>query len=289
MDTTYKVAISRYQLKAKLPPGDPLWKEFNASFDNRAVTPEHLIDEIYKGKAITTWHKDNWRTSENYMLGQHIGLDFDSGDEKSTIAYWAKNAYVKKYASFMYTTVSHTPDNPRARLIFLLDAPIFQAKNYALAVSALLWIFETADRQCKDPVRFFYGSAGCEVEWFGNVLPLQAVHDSIRVYRESGQAERHQAAKREYSAPPSQQEVADALKFIPPWGVAYDEWVQVLMGIHSAFGDAGRGLADSWADGKPGEVEQKWRSFHTGKQDAVTVATVFGLAKRFGWRKAGAQ
>jgi hypothetical protein len=68
--------------------------------------------------------------------------------------------------------------------------------------------------------------------------------------------------------------------------VDYDEWVSVLMAIHSQFGDDGYSLAEMWADGKQGEIDQKWKSFHqTGNvSGAVTIATVFGIAKRFGWR-----
>ena len=42
----------------------------------------------------------------------------------------------------------HLPqeEKPRARVVFLLDQPIMQAKNYTLAASALLWVFGTADR-----------------------------------------------------------------------------------------------------------------------------------------------
>ena len=80
--------------------------------------------------------------------------------------------------------------------------------------------------------------------------------------------------------------MADALKCTSQF-IDYDEWVQVLMALHAAYGDAGRALAEDWADGKPGEVSQKWRSFKpTGNTSgAVTIATVFGIAKKFGWQK----
>lgn len=280
----YKVAISRYALGGKIPPLDPFWPKFNASFDNLILDTEHLMQAIYNGQSITTWHKNNWRTSTNYLLGQHIGLDFDAGDKSSSIESLVKDKFIAQYAAFVYTTVSHTPEAPRARAIFLLDQPINQAKNYTLAASALLWLFGTADRQCKDAVRFFYGSKNCEFEYLANTLPLEVLKRLIQNYQETGAVEKRQSVRKDYLAPATQQEVAAALKFIPPWQIDYDEWVQVLMGIHAEFGEAGYALADSWADGKPGEVEQKWKSFrkdHDGS--AVTVATVFGMAKKFGW------
>lgn len=286
MDTC-KIAVSRTILAHKLPYGDPFWKTFNASFVNANLEPQHILQAVYDGHSITTQHKDHWRASENYICGQHIGLDFDTGDETSSIPYLLKDRFINRYASFLYTTMSHTPDHPRARVIFVLDQPIMQAKNYTLAAAALLWVFGTADRQCKDAARFFYGALDCEFEFINGILPLDTVKKLIAQYQESGAGEKRKAVHKDYAAPASQQEVQDALRLIPPWGVSYDEWVEILMGIHAQFGEAGYGLAEAWADGKKGEVEQKWRSFDQGGNTTgtVTIATVFGIAKRFGWKR----
>jgi hypothetical protein len=62
------------------------------------------------------------------------------------------------------------------------------------------------------------------------------------------------------------------------------------MALHAAFGDGGRALADSWTDGQPGEVERKWKTFkpNGNAAGAVTIATVFGFAKRAGWQRQAA-
>ncbi|MCB0251904.1 MAG: PriCT-2 domain-containing protein, partial [Anaerolineae bacterium] len=84
-----------------------------------------------------------------------------------------------------------------------------------------------------------------------------------------------------------QQEVADALRKIPAWGIDYDEWVAVLMALHREYGAAGLSMAESWAQGAQGEVERKWRSFKADGNPAgvVGLGTVFALAKRFGWER----
>ena len=285
--TPYKIAVSRYPLTKKIPAGDPIWSRFNAGFDNLELNLDDLVETIYGGKAITTHHKNNWRASENYICGQHIGLDFDTEDKNSTLQHLKNDKFISKYASFIHTTISHKPEAPRARVIFLLDQPIMQAKNYTMAATSLLWLFGTADRQCKDAVRFFYGAPECDVEIIANKLPIEVVRKLITNYQDSGQVEHKRATRKDYSAPASQQEVSDALKLVSPWAVEYDEWIQILMGIHSEFGDAGYSLAESWADGKAGEVDQKWKSFKASgnPSGAVTIATVFGIAKKFGWRK----
>ena len=278
-----RIAVSRFQITKKIPPGDTFWHKFNSGFENVELDTNTIMDYVYGGHAVTTCHANHWRTSANFICGQHLGLDFDSEDEKATLAYLKKDKFVARYAAFIHTTISHKPDAPRARVFFTLDAPIVQAKNYTLAAASLLWLFGTADRACRDAVRFWYGAPDCTMEFIGQTLPLEVIKKLIAQYQETGQHERRQASNNNYSIPPSQQEVADALKIIPPWGVDYDEWLQVLMGVHAAFGEDGLPLVTNWADGKPGEVEQKWRSFDgTG---GVTVATVFGIAKKFGWRK----
>jgi hypothetical protein len=284
---SFKIAVSRYELHSKIPARDPIWPKFNASFENEELDTHAVMDTIYCGQAITTHHKNHWRTVENYLCGQHIGLDFDTEDERSTMKQLLQDKFIRKHAAFLHTTISHKPEAPRARVIFLLDRPIQQAPNYAMAATSLLWLFGSADRQCKDAVRFFYGAPNCDMEYLGNVLPLELVIKSIKQYQASGAIEKRKATRRKYSAPATQKEVANALGFIPPWGIDYDEWVTVLMGIHSEFGEEGYPLAEYWAQGIEGEVEQKWRSFRGDGNPIgqVTIASVFGLAKKFGWHK----
>jgi hypothetical protein len=284
-NTKFKISVSNMALTHKIPSGDPIWSRFNASFDNTFLESGQIIDKLYKGHPVTTWHANQWRDTKNYMAGQHLGLDFDKGGV--TLDSLIKDLFIVRYGSFVYTTMSHTPEEPRCRAMFLLDTPIVQAANYGLAASALLWAFGNADRQCRDAVRFWYGSPGCEFEFIDEVLPLAVVKDLIAKYQEMGAIEKQRTAHREYGTPASQAEVADALKSIPPWSIDYSEWLSILMAIHSQFGDGGMGLAESWGDGKGNEIEQKFKSFKGDGNPAgkVTIATLFGIAKAKGWKK----
>lgn len=287
IDVRFKVSISP-PLSGKIPDGSQFWQEFNASFENNELPSEGIAGRIYDGCAITTWHRNNWRTSANYLLGQHIGIDFDAGDNSSNLVALCADPFIKKYAAIVYTTPSHTPEAPRSRVVFLLDTPIHQAKNYTLAVSALLWLYGTADRKCKDPVRFFYGGkpGACQMEWEPNVLPLVVVKDMIEKYQSTGLRMKHTASTTPYQTKtPDEARIVESLKVIPAWGIEYDQWVAVLMAIHSALpNERGLSIAEQWAQGKDGEVRRKWQSFKTNgnSSGAVTIATVFGLAKEFG-------
>jgi hypothetical protein len=281
----YKIAVSTIKLNKKLQHGDPRWNSFNSSFKNCSIEMTELLDVVYAGQAITTHHKDNWRVSKNYLCGQHLALDLDTEDERSTLKYLAKDKFITKHAAFIHTTISHTTDKPRARVVFVLDQPIMQAKNYSLAASALLWLYGSADPQCKDPARFFYGSPGCQFEYYSNTIQLDVIKKLIDNYLHTGKTEKKKADKQNYTTA-SQKDVSEALERINPWGIEYYEWVNVLMALHHEFGDAGYQMANSWASGYPGEVERKWKSF---KKDGnvigtVTLGTLFDIAKRFGWK-----
>jgi len=216
---------------------------------------------------------------------QRRGLDFDNEDRTSTLEHLSKDKFIQKYASFMHTTISHRIDAPRARVVFLLDKPIYQAKNYAAAASALVWFFAGADRQCKDAARFFYGSPSCDFVQIGNELPLAKVKELIAHHQDAGEYRKPHQPSLDH-APAEQAEVASALQAIPPWGIDYEDWVTVLMAIHAEFGDAGLPMAESWADGKNGEVAQKWRSFKPSGNGAgrVGIGSLFNLAIQNGWR-----
>lgn len=199
---TYKVAVSTYSLTAKIPQGDTFWGKFNASFQNVELETAEIIQAIYDGHPLTTWHKDAWRTSANYLCGQTIGLDFDSEDDHSRLTTLAQDKFISKYGAFVHTTMNHKPEAPRSRVLFVIDQPICQAKNYVQAASALLWAFGTADRACRDAVRFWYGAPKCDFEYINQVLPLDVIKKLIANYIESGKNEKHKASRPDYLPPP---------------------------------------------------------------------------------------
>jgi hypothetical protein len=192
---TTKIAFSTMALKGKIADGDGLWPDFTRSFRNLEMETIDIANESYMGHPLTTWHKNNWRHSSNYQLGQHIGLDFDTEDQHSTLAHLAKDKFIAKYASLIYTTPSHLPEAPRARVLFFLDSPIHQPKNYINAATALLWLFGNADAKCKDPCRFFYGSVNCDMEYLDNVLPVERLKEIILQWQTTGSNAKRQAER----------------------------------------------------------------------------------------------
>jgi len=75
-------------------------------------------------------------------------------------------------------------------------------------------------------------------------------------------------------------EVEEMLSFIDP-DCSYQEWVSVLMAVHSAIGEAGLSIADAWSAGgskyKKGDVATRWKGFTAGK--GVSASTLAALAR----------
>lgn len=175
----HRIAFNRMALSGKLPQGDPRWLAFNESFDNLTLTSVAIADHIQQGYAFTTW-MDGRRSLDSFICGQHIAVDMDTNDDRSTLASLSKHLIVRMYGAIIYTTPSHTPETPRARVIFLLDQIITDARAYQEAAKFLISQFAGADVACSDASRFFYGSMKCEIAFPDNVLPVLELRNLYR-------------------------------------------------------------------------------------------------------------
>jgi len=82
---------------------------------------------------------------------------------------------------------------------------------------------------------------------------------------------------------PTLEELREMLRCIS-YPTSYEEWVAVLMAIHSVYpGPEGLAAAVEWREWEPGEIAHKWKSF---KHDAggVGVGTLVSMAKQGGYK-----
>ncbi len=182
---TIRIAINR-MATGKLPQGDPRWASFNDNFLNCERELVDLANDIYTGHAYTTWHQGR-RSIENFLLAEHIAIDMDSGDERSSFDTLLKHDLVRMYGSLIHTTPSHANHAPRARVLFLLDEPITDAVGYQAAAKFLVSQFDGADEHCTDASRFFYGAFDCDIWLSENYLPVRQLR---RFYRQWGKHHR---------------------------------------------------------------------------------------------------
>ena len=163
------------------------WREFNGGFRNFDLpSTKQLIWAIQEGFAYTAQHT-KYRKRDNFICGQHIGLDFDTGDERSSFKTLLENDFIGRNASFLHTTYSHEDTAPRTRVIFILEHPIFSKRKYSLLTEAFAETFATdsgADQSCKDPVRLFFGAAKCRVLKLNHILSLHRAAEIVHPYKE---------------------------------------------------------------------------------------------------------
>lgn len=154
------------------------WGKFNGDFVNLDLpSVAHLIRYIRNGWAYTTQHR-RYRRRDEFVRGQHIGIDFDSSGFDELLAC----PFIVEHASFLHTTASHTPSAPRTRAVFILERAI--TKKYPLIAAAFANHWDDADAACKDPVRLFFGAQGCDIHYLGNILSFEAAAEIVVPYKE---------------------------------------------------------------------------------------------------------
>jgi hypothetical protein len=215
----FRTSISRLYPAQKLGllPAEKRWARYNASFKPEEHTPESLLTEVASGYAFTavlgscqgsccgTWctrpdHREvpghcgrphGYRANRHFESAQFIATDFDTGDARSTFGYLLSQPLIAEHGTFLYTTLSHTPERPKARVVFITDAPFADAAHYRLAKLAVMSRLPWGDASVHDPSRLFYGTHPelGQSHYQGHILPLAVVDELIEGYRAQLEAE----------------------------------------------------------------------------------------------------
>ena len=143
------------------------WSRYYSTFRRQTLTPRELAVSVWRGYGFTpVWATA--RREENFVAAWHMAFDFDAGDESSSLDYIMRDGtFAWMFASFAYTTVSHTDAAPRSRVVFVLESPIESPAVYRRIYQAVAWYIASdgslTDPACKDPLRLYYGSKGARV------------------------------------------------------------------------------------------------------------------------------
>jgi hypothetical protein len=175
----FSIGVNHLYPGDKLPPGDFRWGKFSRSFHQEANNIDSLIAAVRQGFAFSPVMKDGHRSQANFVSAQHIALDSDTGDVRSSLDALTKDPFIAEHAAFLYTTHSSTPEHPRARVVFILDSPITDRAVYRLAQRALAWKYPFTDQSVAEESRFFYGAVGCEVRRLGKILPYEVLKNEV--------------------------------------------------------------------------------------------------------------
>lgn len=258
---------------------------------HESLTIVDLAEYICRGDSFAAVF--NGRPSrESFVSGQVLAVDLDGGP-LSWYGALTSHPFVQAYACLVYPTLSHTPELPRHRVVFVLDAAIRTAQGYEDAARTVTALFAGADQACTNAGRNFLGNGRIRPErldvWYQEqVLPLRDLR--IIYTQQRAAAKRHQPptptrpqglAPRDGDAPDFH-EVRERLERLDPYAIGYDEWVKLGAAVAHVYGDMAFHWFKQWSD-RPGEeplTERKWKSLATAHPNAAGVGTIIYYMQR---------
>ena len=180
--------------------------------------------------------------------------------------------------------------------------------QYSVTINALIQYFKSRwslapDESCKDPNRLHRVKGTWntkKVKCYDDIAarkavvlikekdsPTESVAQFIQQSIEKYGITKKQSLIIQTKTTADAEEIKDAIFHIDPQTLAYHEWIQVGMALHSWDADKGLMLWDEWSqrDGaryNSNEIDYKWSSF---SDRGVTIGTLFHLAKEHGWQR----
>lgn len=185
----FAVDVNRH-FTDKVKPGDPLFWRLNMTFWTEQITAAELREAIHQGFAWTAPHRKErhlrpdgkrttYRVKRNVIGVQAIGLDSDTGDERSALAWWTADPFFAAFGAFAHTTASHTAARPRCRVVFVLPE-LLTVEDAERLLLALHRRYPHVDHSTKDACRLFYGARGCQFVAPDHVMPLEVAQGLIQ-------------------------------------------------------------------------------------------------------------
>lgn len=239
------------------------------------------------------------RKKEHCNFAQVLALDIDQGmSTEEAIAH----DFIKRYCWLAYTSPSHTEQQHKFRLVFRLSEPVQENEAIERCIAYLLHLIPQGDGACKDASRFYFGSTTADF-FISNdeaVLAADFAETAARyIERQKQELENRKASAKKLYAHrldrgdfDGQDEMANAmhaLSFIPPrvpGTGTYPLCRDVLWSLCDLFGidEAISIMAQHSPTTTPSDwdVERIARQFKPGA--GITKATLFGMAKKFGYR-----
>jgi hypothetical protein len=221
-------------------------------------------------------------------------------DHQLSIPEAIAHPFIHQHAALIYTSASHKPNWHKFRLVFLLPE-LVQGSDTIEALVRYLMAHLPHDPACKDASRVFYGNTRAEFPLINPaaVLPTewieQAKAAAVEARAEHERRLEEAIARRAQLKQTAEQEgwdfdalVDQALSHIPPRQEGsgnYDECRQVLMALHSHYGDGAEAIAERWSPsiaGSSWNIRLKFRSFR--RSEGIGIGTLFHFARQYGFK-----
>ncbi|MDN2581872.1 plasmid replication protein, CyRepA1 family [Aquibium sp. ELW1220] len=169
LDREYVLSIGAHIINKNV--GFANWAD---GFERLSCTIWNLKESIELGYAYCVELRNGHRAKENFVSTSILSVDVDEG---MTLDEAKAHPLVAAYATFIYTTCSHTPEAHRFRIGFALEHPITDPVAATAATRSLL-LRLSGDGSTDDAARMFFGNSNTQVELFDRGLP-QSVLDEL--------------------------------------------------------------------------------------------------------------
>lgn len=148
---------------------------FVSGFERAEINPQQLAKLIKQGYAYAPVLKGSQRRASNFLASSVLSLDVDGEVDVAAIG---NDPLVRQGATIIYTTVSHSLERPRFRIVFALEEPIYDSQQFRAAKQSIaLRLF--GDKSVVDPSRLFYGNTRAQIEVKDRGLSLGIVEELI--------------------------------------------------------------------------------------------------------------
>lgn len=292
------VSISAMAFDKKPPKGEMPWGPYLDGFATEDLSILDLADRICRGHGHGSVF-DGRPHGDNFVMAQTIVLDFDGGDERSSMDWLKAQPFIRAYACLIYPTLSHTPDAPRHRVVFSLDMPIKGRAGYEMAAGCVIALYPHSDQSVGNAARTFFGNGrilteGLDTYYDEKVLPLSHLRVMARQMLQRQRIEQARAEKqvrkewklgpRASGDIPSLLDVMRRLNAINPYSMGYDEWLRIGAGLAHTYGDDAFIPFKTWSD-QPGHEPLsygKWKSLAAPVPSPATIGSVLHLLKERG-------
>ncbi|UDL87312.1 hypothetical protein LGH82_19175 [Mesorhizobium sp. PAMC28654] len=149
-------------------------RAFTDGFEPLQLDVKALLGNIISGYAYCAELRGP-RSTSSFKASDLLSVDIDEG---MTLDQAVDDPFVAAYATFIYTTASHTEANHRFRIGFALERTIEDAKEMRAATRSLILKF-SSDGSASDPTRIFFGNRKAEYLYFDRGIPAAVLDDLI--------------------------------------------------------------------------------------------------------------
>lgn len=192
---------------------------FSQGWESYDATIEELAGAIAHGYAFCA-QMSGQRKASNFQTCGFVAVDIDEG---TTLDAVESVEIVRESASMIYTTASHRQDAHRFRIVFAMELPITDPKEYS-AVLRSLALRVGGDKAATDPARIFYGNTSAELQLFDRGLSATKVQELIdQSFGHSGWETRAETSERKTSVSLAQLETGQIVIASDGTSVAYDD------------------------------------------------------------------